>query len=173
MQERLRERFTLHQKSPILVDGRMKLFDSSLSDLRALSSFAISFAFGDKKAQEGSNIFWSLISSMHWVFKLRIIHLCCSENWEKKKFQVLVTKKLIIHKPDLLLIGPLYSLNCLDKHNPHGNYLWLSEIESNKQQQRRKKISWVKTWKTKYSLTHLYIHYFTQIFTIYKLMYKF
>jgi len=47
----------LHQKSPLLVDGRIKLFDFSLSDLRALSSFAISFAFGDKKAQAGSNIF--------------------------------------------------------------------------------------------------------------------
>jgi hypothetical protein len=31
---RERERFTLHQKSPTLGDGRMKLFDFSLSDLR-------------------------------------------------------------------------------------------------------------------------------------------
>lgn len=79
-----RERFTLHQKSPILVDGRMKFFDFSLSDLRALSSFAISFAFGDKKAQLGSNIFWSLISSMHWVFKLRIIHFVLLRELRKK-----------------------------------------------------------------------------------------
>ena len=58
---RERERLTLHQRSPTLGDGRMKLFDFSLSDLRALSSFA----FGDKKEQVGSNIFCELISSTH------------------------------------------------------------------------------------------------------------